>query len=160
MMAARRTRLLEDQFAAPRHVRLHRTGRARLNMLYGVLAFLAVVQAWAVTASWRTNGFHSMMIIGPVILVFGMFLVRSVVTNERELLLTGAVAIGRITEVVTTPKGAMVTFRYQDEQGSWHERTARDTTARLGEGDEAPVFYDPERPGRCSLMPGSFFELI
>lgn len=146
-----------EQFE-PRRVRLTKAGRTRVYTLYSVLGLLAAVQIWALTKAMHEKIFHWAMLPAPLFVLLGFFMIRSLLSNERELLLTGKLGTGRVTEIASSPKGAMITFEYQ-ASGKRQSRTARDATDRLKAEDPVPVFYDPQRPGRCAITPGSFYEL-
>ena len=147
-----------EQFE-PRRVRLTQSGRTRVYTLYCVLGLLAAVQIWAMTKAVQGGVFHWAMLIAPAFVLLGFFMIRSLLSNEHELLLTGKLATGRVIETASSPKGAMITFEYQDASGKRQSRTARDPSNALKTEDSVPVFYDPERPGRCAITPGSFYEL-
>lgn len=143
----------------PRRIRLTQTGRTRVYTLCAVLALLALVQLWAMGKAFAGGIFHWAMLVAPAFVLFALFMVYTLLKNERELLLTGSLTTGRIIETAASPKGAMVTFEYQDANGKRQSRTARDASNQLKSEDTVPVFYDPERPGRCAISPGSFYEL-
>lgn len=147
-----------EQFE-PRRVRLTTNGRNRVATLYGVLGLLALVQLWALTRALQGGVFRWAMLIAPLFVVFGFLMIRTLLKNERELLLTGTLATGRVTECAPSPKGAMISFDFEDAAGRRQTRTSRDTSNALKQHDAVPVFYDPERPGRCVITPGSFYEL-
>ena len=149
----------DEQFE-PRRVRLTATGRSRVTTLFAILGILAVVQGWALSRAYSAGGFRPAMLIAPVIVLFALWMVRTLLVTERDLLLTGALTTGHVTEVAKSPKGAMVTFKYSDASGTLHKRTARDTSDALRLDDPVPVFYDRSAPGRCAITPGSFYELI
>lgn len=142
-----------------RTVRLTSAGRTRVTTLYVILGLLGAAQIWAISNYWRAVGFRTAMIIPPAILAFAAFIIYSVMANERELLRSGASTQGRVIQASPSPKGAIVTFEYFALDGSRHERTARDTSSKLTEGDAVEVLYDPQKPGRCVLTPGSFYEI-
>jgi hypothetical protein len=152
------TRFRPEQFE-PRRVRLTRAGRTRVRTLFTLLGLLAAVQAWAIIGAWRHGILRPMMFVAPAFILFGFLLIRNLLSNERELLLTGKLATGRVIENASSPKGAMITFEYQDAGGHRHSRTARDMSGTLRPEDSVPVFYDGERPARCVITPGSFYEL-
>ncbi len=143
-----------------RPVRLTSAGRTRLITLYVILGLLGIAQIWAIANYWRAVGFRAAMIVPPAILAFAAFIIYSVMGNERDLLRSGASTHGRVTQASPSPKGAIVTFEYFALDGSRHERTARDTSSKLAEGDTVEVLYDPQKPGRCVLTPGSFYEIV
>jgi hypothetical protein len=143
-----------------RRVRFTAAGRNRVGVLYGVLSILALMQAWAISRAISNAIFGPKFLIPPLFVLFGAFMIRSLMSNERELLQTGSVATGRVTEVANSPKGNMVSFVYQDTAGAAHERTARDITGRLTMEDAVTVFYDPKRPGRSVINPGNFYEVM
>ena len=148
-----------EQFE-PRLVRLTASGRTRVATLYGILGLLALVQVWALGRAYAAGIFRWAMLIAPAVVLLGLWMVRTLLNTERELLLTGQLTTGRVIECAKSPKGAMVTFEYSDAAGMRHTRTSRDTSDSLKNEDRLPVFFDAQQPGRCAITPGSFYELV
>lgn len=149
----------DEQFE-PRRVRLTASGRTRVTTLFAVLGIIALFQGVALTRAFQAHYHSPLVFIAPAVVLFGFWMVRTLLNTERELLITGKLTTGHVIEASKSPKGAMVTFEYSDQSASRHTRTSRDTTDALKLDDPVPVFYDPERPGRCAITPGSFYELV
>ncbi|MGD1209960.1 MAG: DUF3592 domain-containing protein [Candidatus Acidiferrales bacterium] len=160
--------LAEEEFGRlsslprPRSVRMTRRG-----ILYGLLAGSALLGMASLFgyAAWRVAAFHKPLprldgsdwFSAVVGVGFALALVGTLrrVVRDRRLLANGRIALGRI---VTQRTGrshyffyeySSITYSFSDGSLRTFTKVGTDYSKQYYEGMWVPIFYDPEKPGRC-----------
>lgn len=152
--------------APPRPVRLNRRGKRVVNLLllfvFGMEAFLA----WTLHGVWYRDQVMAQSRTPEIFLIAFMILIAAVpffmrrgMVRDLQLMATGAVVIGRVTEQKNFKNSSAVRYEFEDNEGHTINGLANDLTRTFSAGMDFPIFYDAQNPKHHLATCASFFEI-
>jgi hypothetical protein len=151
----------------PRPVRLGPRGKIMLTVVLLVVFFLDAFLIWSLYGVWYgTRSFADFH--GPQIFLACLtalipcvpFFVRRGIVRHQNLMVSGAVAMARVTGQRTLKNNSVITYEFEDANGKTVSESGPDLTRSLYEGMSVPVFYDVQNPKRQVAACASFFEIV
>ena len=151
----------------PRPVRLGPRGKIMLTVVLLVVFFLDAFLIWSLYGVWYgTRSFADFH--GPQIFLACLtalipcvpFFVRRGIVRHQNLMVSGAVAMARVTGQRTLKNNSVITYEFEDANGKTVSESGPDLTRSLYEGMSVPVFYDVQNPKRQVAACASFSEIV
>lgn len=150
----------------PRPVQLSRRGKKLLTLLLAFALGMEAFLLWSFYGAWQraavvpnTRGLAILLICFMVLVAALPFFVRRGIVRDKELMESGALAMGRITTQKNVKNASLITYEFCDAGGRTLAGSGNDLTRSFYPQMTVPVFYDTENPKRNLVACASFFEV-
>lgn len=150
----------------PRPVQLNRRGRRLLTLLLAFALGMEAFLIWSLYGTWERSttvpnarGLSVLLVCFMVLVAALPFFVRRGIMRDKNLMESGALAMGRVITQKTVKNASLITYEFRDADGRMVAGSGNDLSRSFYPQMTVPVFYNPENPKRNLAACASFFEI-